>query len=56
MGRAIKFRSRMQGGGGIVKFARKAAASARTEWAARVGRYFGTGAAMLALDVELQGR
>jgi hypothetical protein len=26
----------MQGGGGIVELARKAAASARTEWAARV--------------------
>jgi hypothetical protein len=35
-GRAIEFGSRMHGGGGIVELARKAAASARTKWAARV--------------------
>ncbi|KXG38053.1 hypothetical protein SORBI_3001G171800 [Sorghum bicolor] len=34
--RAIEFRSRMQGGGGIVELTRKAVASARTEWAAQV--------------------
>ena len=32
----MEFRSRMQGGGSIVELTRKAAASVRTEWAARV--------------------